>query len=381
MERKQPAPNLNLKRAAELRELANRAAEGAMTAAPGHQELVLSAAEKLTNIADNIERKEKLAIAEPPVAVLPPNATVEEVRKARRRQATRRGEDVYLPSWSTMALALPNTFLRTALFSTGRRVQANSENVLEGDQTALVANKEVASLSNMTLTLSGYELCQFDRHVYATCLDYYRENPLFPEASNHYVKTSFYEFAKRMGLAYGLNPHKAIRASLLRLSFAQLRIRHKGWNLEVPKLLTVSFEDGSTSGGFKGSDVMLLRVTESLAELFGPGAWTAVDKEAVGYDGVTGWLASFYGGHSSAVWLSVKSLYDISGYESPSMSNFKASLIRALEKLKNDRVPACCRVSEYHFTDDGSKLKVVLAAWEKSSLSGNSSTKPQANLG
>lgn len=363
MERKQPAPNLNVKRVAELRELANLAAKAAMTAAPGDQETVLSAAEKLSNIADSIERKGKLTVAEPPVVVLPSDATVEEVRKARRRQATRRGEDIYLPSWSTMALALPNTFLRTALFSTGRRVQANSENVLGGDQSALVANKEIASFPNLTLTLSGYELCQFDRHVYATCLDYYRERPLCPERSNHHVKTSFYEFSKRMGLAYGLNPHKAIRASLLRLSFAQIRIRHRGWNLEVPKLLAVSFEDGSSSGVYKGSDVMLLRVTESLAELFGPGAWTVVDKEAVGYDGVTGWLANFYAGHSAAAWLSVKSLYDISGYESKSISNFKASLIRALEKLKDGQVPACCRVSEYHFTDDGKKLRVVLAAW------------------
>lgn len=366
MERRQPTSNVNLKRAAELRELANLAAEAAMTAAPGYQETVLSAAEKLTNIADGIERKEKLAVAQPPVAILPSDATVEEIRKARRRQATRRGEDIYLPSWSTMALALPNTFLRTALFSTGRRIQANSENVLEGDQSSLVANKEIASLSNLTISLSGYELCQLDRHVYATCLDYYRERPLSPEDSTHNINTSFYEFATRMGLAYGLNPHKAIRASLLRLSFAQIRIRHKGWNFEVPKLLTVSFEDGSTSGVFKGSDKLLLRVTDSVAELFGLGAWTAVDKEAVGYDGVTGWLANFYAGHSAAAWLSVKSLYDISGYESKSMSNFRASLIRALEKLKSNRTPACCQVSEYHFTDKGDRLMVVLTAWGKS---------------
>lgn len=63
MERKQPAPNLNVKRVAELRELANLAAKAAMTAAPGDQETVLSAAEKLSNIADSIERKGKLTVA------------------------------------------------------------------------------------------------------------------------------------------------------------------------------------------------------------------------------------------------------------------------------------------------------------------------------
>jgi hypothetical protein len=366
MERKRARPS-TLEDAEQLRDLANRTAEAAMTTAPGYQSTVLDAAERLRKVAGSRERQAKLAAAEPPVVVLPSDATVDEVRTARRRQATRRGQDVYLPSWSEMALALPNTFLRSALFSAGRHVQANNKNVLEGDKSALVADKEVVSFSNLTLTLSGYELCQFDRQVYATCLDYYRERPLSPEGSNHYVKTSFYEFAKRTGLAYGLNPHKAIRASLLRLSFAQIRIRHKGWNLEVPKLLTVSFEDGSSNGVLKGSDTMLLRVTEPVAELFGRGAWTAVEKEAVGYDGLMGWLTSFYAGHSKAKGLPVEFLQRLSGYQSH-IGNFKTSLIRALDKLKDNKVPDSIRVSNYYFTEDGNDLTVVRAAWAKSTL-------------
>ncbi|WGG48886.1 hypothetical protein [Rugamonas sp. DEMB1] len=367
MKQKQPVLNVQLNKAKKLRELANRTARAAMAPALDNQTTVLSAAEELSKIADGLERKAKLAISEPPVAVLHSDATVEEVQKSRRRQATRRGGDIYLPSWSAMALALPNTFLRTALFSTGRSVQANCAKVLEGDLSTLVAGKEIASFKKLTLTFSGYELCQFDRRVYATCLDYYREKPLSPEDSHQYVTTSFYEFSNRMGLTYGLNTHKAIRASLLRLSFAQMRMRYDGWNLEVPKLLTASFEDALSSGVFKGSDLMLLRVTESVAELFGPGAWTAVDKEAIGYDGLIGWLASFYAGHSASQWLDIKRLYLLSGYESH-MRNFKVSLVRALEKLKDESTPSCSRVATYHFTDDGSKLKVVRATWGESKL-------------
>lgn len=367
MERKRAAPKSTIEDAEQLRDLANRTAEAAMTAAPGYQSAVLDAAERLNKIASSRERQAKLAANEAPVLVLPSDATVDEVRKARRRQATRRGQDVYLPSWSDMALALPNTFLRSALFSAGRHIQANNKNVLEGDQSTLVTDKEVVSFSNLTLTLSGYQLCQFDRQVYATCLDYYREKPLSPEDSNHYVKTSFYEFATRTGLAYGLNPHKAIRASLLRLSFAQIRIRRKGWNIEVPKLLSVSFEDGSTIGVFKGSDTMLFRVTERVAELFGRGAWTAVEKEAVGCDGLMGWLASFYSGHSKEKALPVEFLHRLSGYQSHS-GNFKTSLIRALHKLKDKKMPDSVRVSEYYFTKDGNALTVVRAAWGKATV-------------
>jgi hypothetical protein len=347
---------------AELRELARRTAEAALTAAPDRQMTVLDASERINRFADGLERRNRKELTEPAIAELPSNATTEEVRNARRRQATRRGTEVYLPSWSAMARALPNTFLRSALFSTGRSIQAENEKVLSGDQTLLVAGKEIASLRTLTQTFSGYELCQFDRLVYATCLDYYREIPLSPEESPRHVRTSFYEFACRMGNEYSVKAHRAIRASLLRLSFAQMRLRYNRMNIEVPKLLSVTFEDGEAGGDFKGSDTLLLRVTVSVAELFGPGAWTAVTSEAVGYDGLRGWLASFYAGHSAPQWLPVERLHQLSGYKSH-MRNFKASLIRALEKLKASETPACSRVAVYYFSKDGTKICVVRSEW------------------
>ncbi len=355
-------PNNKLERAAKLRQIAANTAQAAMTTAPGYEAIVLGAAEVLNKMAESAERKAKLESSEPPVAVLSPDATLDELRTARRRQAVRRGRDTYLPSWSDVAMALPTAFLRTALFASSQNVQAHSARVLEGDQGSLVAGKEIASLSNLTLTLSGYELCQFDRQVYATCLDYYRERPLVPEESQQHIATSFYEFTKRMKHSYGLSTHRAIRASLLRLSLTQLRLRYNGWNIEVPKLLTVSFKDGSIGGEFKASDLISLRVTETVAELFGRGGWTAVDKEAVTYDGLKGWLASFYAGHSAAVFLPVNSLHKISGYSSH-IRNFRKSLICALDKLQDEATPAGCRISGYQFTKDMNHIKVVRSAW------------------
>ncbi|KVE73701.1 hypothetical protein [Burkholderia vietnamiensis] len=347
---------------AELRALANLTAEAALSAALGQQVTVLEAAKQLVRFADGLERRAKNELAEPAVVQLPSNATVEEVRHARRRQSARRGTEVYLPSWSAMARALPNAFLRSALFSAGRTVQADNAGVLSGDPSLLVTGKEIASFQNMSLIFSGYELCQFDRLVYATCLDYYREVPLCPEEGTRHLRTTFYEFARRMGNEYSVKAHRAIRASLLRLSFAQMRMRYNRLNIEIPKLLSVTFEDGEPSEDFKGSDVLLLRVTTSVAELFGPGSWTAVENEAVGYDGLKGWLASFYAGHAGPQWLPIETLYRLSGYESH-MRNFRASLIRALEKLKDPRTPTGCQVAKYHFSKDGKKIYVVRSEW------------------
>lgn len=359
---KHQAPSRLERKATELRKLASLTAKAALNVALDRQTTVLDAAEQIDRFADNLERRTESARTEPAIAELPSNATAEEVQNSRRRQAIRRGSDVYLPSWSAMAQALPNAFLRSALFSTGRSVQADNASVLSGDSTLLVAGKEIASFRNMTLTFSGYELCQFDRLVYATCLDYYREAPLCPEESPRHVRTTFYEFARRMGNEYSVKAHRAVRASLLRLSFAQMRLRYNRMNIEVPKLLSVTFEDGELGDDFKGSDALLLRVTTSVAELFGPGAWTAVDNEAVRYDGLKGWLASFYAGHAGPMWLPIERLYALSGYASH-IRNFKASLVRALERLTDPRTPACSRVARFEFSADSTKIRVVRSEW------------------
>ncbi|WP_429315354.1 plasmid replication initiator TrfA [Paraburkholderia sp. GAS448] len=323
---------------------------------------VIGAAKQLLDIADGLERRKKKALEQPAVAELPANATADEIHHSRRRQATRMGSDVYLPGWSASARALPNAFLRSALFSAGRSVQTDNANLLAGRSTCLAAEEKIATFKNTTVMSSGYGLCQFDRLVYSTCLDYYREVPLCPEESLLYERTTFYEFARRMGNKYSAKTHRAIRASLLRLSFAQVRVRHERMDIEVPKLLSVKFEDGGSVEDFKGSDVLLLRVTASVAELFGAGSWTAVDNEAARYDGLRGWLANFYAGHAHPKPLSVELLHRLSGYES-NKRNFRVGLVRALERLKDLDTPACSRVASYHFSEDGTTIYVVRSAW------------------
>jgi len=353
--------------AANTRKLAGDTAQAALNAQPSEQDTIMRAAEQLAKNADNMERRAQASAAQPTpsVVTLPVDATGEQVKKARRRQAIRQGTETYLPAWSHVAMALPTHFLRSALFSTREHVQSCMPDMTDEEQSSfLVVNKKINSFDTFNLTLSGYELSQFDRKVYATCLDYYRDSPLASKESKNNISTSFYQFIKRMGQSYGVNTHKAVRASLLRLSFAQLRLRYNDWNLEVPKLLAVSFEDGAIYGKYNASDILTLQISEDVAQLFGPGQWSAVDKDAVVYDGLKGWLASFYAGHSKPYWLPVNTLRHISGYSSD-RSNFKKSVIAALDKLKGEQTPACSRVSEYHFNDDGTDLMVVRSAWKK----------------
>jgi len=43
--------------------------------------------------------------------------------------------------------------------------------------------------------------------------------------------------------------------------------------------------------------------------------------------------------------------------------NFKASLVLALNKLKDPQTPACSRVATYRFSKDEAKILVVRSEW------------------
>lgn len=348
--------------ASRYQQLALRTAAVALSVGEEHQNTLTEVTKHLEDMRISMERK--ISRAELAIVTLPANATADEVSRARSRQAIRRGVEIYLPRWSAAGQALPNALFRSALFSTSTAIQNRSPQLVEGDTGSLTTEREIATGKDMTLKLLGTELCQFDRKVYSTCVDYYRDVPLSSETSATPIRTDFNEFCSHMGQSYGRNSHEAIRESLIRLSGAGIELRQKGQDVKIPHLLNIKFEQDNTYQEFKGSDSFTLSVPVALASLFGPGAWTTVDKRAVRFDGLQGWIASFYASHSRCRWLDVGWLYRMTGYQSHER-NFRSSLARALEKLAAEELPDSCRLSEYHFSQDGSKLLVLKPGWPK----------------
>lgn len=349
-----------LQAAKRYQRLAMKTAAVALTVEEGQQSTLLEVARHLDDMRISMERK--VSKVEPAIAVLPANATEEEMTRARQRQSVQKGESVYLPRWSTTVQALPNAFLRSALFATSTDAQSATKETLPENSESLRGDREVATARDMTLTYTGHALCQFDRKVFSACVDYFRDIPLAACQASPPVKTNFYELCARMGQTYGIHSHRAILASLVRLSNTGVEIRHKGIDIKISHLLHVVIED--THPKLKGRGSILLGVPYTLAELFGPGSWTGVNRNAVRFDGLLGWLASFYGSHSKALWLDVGWLYRMTGYRSHPR-NFRSSLVRALDRLKSDEMSDACRVSAYHFSQDGSKLLVLKEGWAK----------------
>lgn len=348
-----------------LREMSEAVASAADALSGSDSDLLSAASSELRAMASRTAARAEAA--NPAVLVLDENATQDELRAARRSQATRRGKDVYLPSWSPDALVLPTAFLRTALFSSSRSIAGSNAKVIEGNESILVSGKPIGSLNNLSVTFSGYLLCQMDRVIYSACLEYYRNRPLTPRDSDSKVVTTFYQLATKMGRSYSANLHASIHAGLLRLSRAQVDIRYKDGNIHIPQLLSVSFDDGyaEKSSELRGSDHIEFSITEAIAELFGPGSWTSANRDTAKRIDLMGWAANFYATHSTEAWLSLEKLYAMSGYEA-NTGGFRRSLTKILEKLKTDKAPVGSQVSVYSFTkEEPVKLRVKMAAWEK----------------
>jgi len=308
---------------------------------------------------------------EAPVHDLPDHATPSEVSKARSRRSVRKGRLVYLPSWKDLCTGLPNALLRSALFSAEA---IGSAMPAEG---VAFPEREVPAYGDVSLIVHGAKLGSYDRQVFAACLDYYRELPLQKSGDRAGINVTYYEFLKNMGVTYGLGSHTALRASLKRLATLSLFVRSKGLEVQVPRLIEVAFADSDARQDGKplGSDIIVLRVLESVAELFGPAAWTSVPHEALrSGKGLGSWLSSFYSTHNAPYGISLDKLHAQSGSPA-SRSVFKFKLKAALDSLMDSAVPDEFRVASY---DLGSTcLTVHLARWKASKkLSENESQEP-----
>ncbi len=287
------------------------------------------------------------------VVELPASASVAEVKAVRRRRSVRHGEDVYLPTWKDASVGLPKLFLRSALFAA-----ANPGPLLKD---AVLAVRDDASL-----VMTGPQLCDYDRRVFAVCLKHYRNKRLANPESPTWIRTTFWQFAQELDVAYGAQVHRAIRASLIRLNEAALRVRVRRLDLPVPRLVEVAFDDGlflagGSDSSLRGSDLIAFRVPDSMAMLFGLNDWSTVrDRVLNEYAGLASWLSAFYSTHSKSFGLPLTEIYAASGSVGD-MPAFRRRVRLALEKLQEPETDASVRVKEFVLVDD--ILTVYLARW------------------
>ncbi|PLC48026.1 hypothetical protein CR159_20280 [Pollutimonas subterranea] len=296
--------------------------------------LTLAAAATLESVARSQLRKAQVD----PVLELASNASTAEINEARRRRSVRRGQDVYLPSWREAAVGLPNLFLRSALFSV-----CSAREVL--------VDETIATQGDTVITMTGVQLWNYDRRMFAACLNYYRDDrPLSSSAEHPWVKVSLWQLAQDLKVSYGANVHKAMRESLIRLNAAHLRIRVKRQDVPMPRLIDVAFDDGylgrdTPAPLLRGSDTVAFRVLDSMANLFGPSDWSAISDTALHErSGLSSWLTGYYSTHAGPFKLAVAALHQYSG-SICELREFRRRLKNALLALEGEDIPTDCRIA------------------------------------
>lgn len=307
-----------------------------------------------------------------PILDLPLTATQTEMRRARRTRAVRRGKDVYLPSWQELCTAMPNALLRSALWSV--KATRYEQDGATGKDALVQGPGDGVSVSvqgDATLINRGPTLGAYDRRVFAACLDYYRDDrPLNGGEDATWIEESFFKFIEGLGSKYHPDGHRALRASLERLSAMSLHVRVKGLEVQLPRILEVSFADGDARNEApQSSDRIYFRVLAPFAQLYGHASWTAVPHAALeAGKGMRSWVATYYSTHSKPFETKLTDLHKLSG-SAATFTKFKGQLRDALDELKASDVPLEARIERYE-TDamafmDSKTITVHMAAWAK----------------
>lgn len=343
-------------------------------AASGPQQQMLAAGSRSLALAASraskrAAREQDISDVTSAVLDVEPTASPATFNAARTRRAVRRGKDVYLPSWSDLAVGLPNILLRSALWTAGE----SSDVCLENATIATLGDNKTKEEDRVGVLYTGRQLTMFDRRVFSCLLEHYAHRPLSPGGElASWVQVSFWELAQAMGNAYTLNTHVALRSSLLRLEAANLRVKIGLIELPVPRLMEVAFADGYGTildSELKGSDKLAFRVLEQLATLYGPTSWTAVPKPVLGMKGLRGWLSGFYSTHASARPLPFKTLHKLSGLGCR-LNDFRTRLCAALDELKGPETSEDMRVASYTVTADKANITVRLSRWSAAAKKG-----------
>lgn len=336
-------------RAEGMRSLGLQLGQLALTLDGSKQDAAFRGAELAYEKATNIDKAQVIATVHP-VLTIADDATTRQLQAARRLRAIRRGNQVFLPTISELAYVFPNVFARSNLFGTFETASAKRERC-EDKPIWVVRDKNM----DVKLYYTGKELNGYDRKVYCAALDQYRDTPLAPANIDGapWQAISFFKFAEAIGSAYGAKVHVAIRDSLLRMSEGSVRAQLGRLNLSLPRMLEATFES-TVEGEDHGSDLIYLRITDEVAEFFGPGKWSAVNKQELNdARGVRPWLVAYLNTYLSVTQVPVSYLHQLSGSHG-TVSEFRRSLANALWSLEAADASEYVRIAWHSFGDNGS---------------------------
>jgi hypothetical protein len=267
----------------------------------------------LATIADEVLREKLMALAEVVDA-----REAESPSKVRSDSGNKRGDGPSrLPHFAN-AHALPNAFLRAALFPALDTQRPRP--FLQGEK--------LYAVGDLTVTFTGQQFDQGDLDVLAGIFEIGTPLTLGSE-----FRFSSYALLKLLGKQTGGREYATLHKALIRLNSGTIEIKRSR------RLFFGSF----IQGGFEDEDAReyTVRINDKLGALFGFDMWSQVDREqrrALGKNGAAKALHGYYSSHANPGAHRYDTLAAIAGLTSQQRAHVKRKVIKAHDALAN---PEC----------------------------------------
>lgn len=242
---------------------------------------------------------------------------------------TARIDSGLLPMWPDAVVGLPNSIIRSALFSV-TKIQKKEEFLKE----------KIASTEDIEIIFSGPQLDQADLDVWMECLHLCRESCGTP------MKILLCPFLKNIGRkSTGGNDVEWLKDSLRRLALSTVEIKDKHRHY-MGSLISEFLFDAQTKECY-------LTMSIGIVTLYKQSNWTALERAhriALKRNPLALWLHAFYSTHAAPYPYRIETIFEKCGSQCKDIKHFKPELRRALHKV--------CEVSGWQSDIDKNKVFV-----------------------
>jgi len=258
------------------------------------------------------------------------DAQIESLRQAVEADRANRpisSPPVQLQIWPEPVRGSPNSFLRSALFAA---IQSENRQMLGEPATPhqRAQGISITTQKGLTIEYAGPQLDQFDLDVWLQAIHLVRRYPLETRCS-----FSGSPFLKAIGRAMNrktsAREYQDLNQSLDRLTGGGVVIK-SGSVTFTGHLISWYRRDDQTRA-------YQISFADDVLKLFRPAAWTAIqweERRALKGQALVLWLHGYYSSHAAPYPVSVQYLHLLCGSRTALMKNFKTSLKRAFQILK-----------------------------------------------
>lgn len=265
--------------------------------------------------------------------------TLEEVKEEAKKeqQAEIRGEKIslatiepkqkqeiqpQLPMWGERVRGVPNSVLRSALFTATKR-----------GKRQYFERQKIASVDGISVVFTGPRLDQADLDVWEQCLHIARTHGL-----GNTIQFTAHSFLKAIGRSTGNSQHEWLKGAFARLRTSDVEISD-GKRTFFGALIS-SGQRNEQTGFYE------LVLNPRIASLYNDDGWTGEDweqrKKLIGKP-LALWLHGFYSSHKNPFDYKIETIHKLCGSEVKELFHFKAKFKEALAHL-SEATGWSCRI-------------------------------------